>query len=81
MASAFADTTFTFETDPAFNFEMSDIVQIDGRGRHNIITMLITLLPEMLMVVKLLCSLATDLEALSTSMSSNSQLKLFTSSK
>ena len=22
MVSAFADTTFTFETDPAFNFEM-----------------------------------------------------------
>ena len=23
-----------FETDPAFNFEMDDQVQTDGRGRH-----------------------------------------------
>ena len=38
MVSAFADTTFTFETDPAFNFEMNDKYQIDGRGKHNTIT-------------------------------------------
>ena len=27
MVSASADTTFTFETDPAFNFEMNDNVR------------------------------------------------------
>ena len=36
MVSAFADTTFTIETDTAFNFEINDKCQTDGRGRqHN----------------------------------------------
>ena len=36
MVSAFADRTFTFGTDPAFNFEMilNDKCQINGGGRH-----------------------------------------------
>ena len=75
MVSAFANTTFTFETDPALNFELNDKCQTDGRGRHNTITMWITQLPEIFMVVKILCFPAAYLEALSTSMSSNSQWK------
>ena len=39
MVSAFADcTTFTFETDLAFNFETNNTVRIDGNGRQTIIT-------------------------------------------
>ena len=37
MVSAFADTTFTFETDPAQfwdDFEMNDKCQTDGGRRH-----------------------------------------------
>ena len=49
MASA--DTTFTFKIDSAFIFEMNNKVQIDGRGRHNTITMGVTQLSEMFVVV------------------------------
>ena len=76
MVSAFTDTTYTFEKDPALNFEMNDKYQTDGRGRHNTITMWIIQLPEIFIVVKIWCFLATYLEAHSTSMSSNSQWKI-----
>ena len=33
MVSAFVDTTFTFGTDPAFNFEKNDKCQTDGEGK------------------------------------------------
>ena len=52
MVSAFADTTFTFESDPAFNFEMNDKVKIDGKGRHNTITIKIKWLPGMFRELK-----------------------------
>ena len=32
MASAFGDASFTFETNPAYHFEMNDKVHIDGQG-------------------------------------------------
>ena len=78
MVSAVAETTFTFGTDPAFNFEMILRWTINVRlmeGRHKTITMLITRLPENFMVVKIWCFPATYLEALSTSISSSRQWK------
>ena len=35
MVSAFADTTFTFETDPAFNFEMNDKDRSKVKTHHS----------------------------------------------
>ena len=60
---------------------MNDKCQTDGRERHNLITLRIAQLAEILMMVKIWCFPATYLEALSTSMSSNSQWKKITSSK
>ena len=37
-SNAVANTTFTFETDPALSFAMNDKYQIDGRGRQNTVT-------------------------------------------
>ena len=54
---------------------MNEKFQTDGRGRHNTITMWITPRPGLFMVVKIRCFPATYLEALLTSMSSNSQWK------
>ena len=60
---------------------MNDKCQTNGRGRHNTITMWITQLPEIFMVVKIRCFPAIYFEALSTSMSSNSQWKKIISFK
>ena len=37
MASAFGDASFTFETNPAYHFEMNDNVHIDGRGKGSVL--------------------------------------------
>ena len=36
MASDLGDATFTFQIDPAFNFEINDKVQIDAREKGNL---------------------------------------------